>query len=102
MFDLTNPKKPTIPKDPDADLDYSEDWTTWLNGDVISSFEVVFPDPDCTLMESGTQPKSTDGSIVTAWLVGGRSGITEQATYRITTVAGRIDDRSLFFKIADR
>lgn len=102
-FDVTtNANKPSIPKDPDAILDYSEDWTAWLAGDVVLSAIVVFPDPLSTLIQAPGKAIVNDGSIVTVWLTGGRINFTEQATLRITTAAGRVDDRSMFFKIKDR
>lgn len=104
-YDVTNPLKPTIPKDPDAVLDYSEDWTAWLLQvtDTIDSAELILKDPESTLALDPAHPAMlTDGLIVTAWLIGGRPGTTEAGTYRIHTAAGRTDDRTLYFKIKDR
>lgn len=104
-YDVTNPDKPTIGKDPDAVLDYSENWTTWLLRvtDTIDTAELVLKDPACTLSLDPAHPAMiTDGLIVTAWLIGGRPGVTENATFRIHTVAGRTDDRTLYFKVKDR
>jgi len=104
-YDVTNPDQPVIPKDPDAVLDYSEDWTAWLAAvtDTISSAELIFKDPLCTLALDSAHPTVlTDGLIVTAWITGGRPGVKENATFRIHTAAGRIDDRTLYFKVKDR
>lgn len=99
-FDITNAEKPTIIKDPNAELDYSEDWTAWLlaASDTISSFVTIIP-AESTMIELR---KSHNGLIPTAWFSGGRVGQTEKVTYRITTVAGRIDDRTIYFKIKER
>lgn len=102
---LTNPAKPTILKDPNAILDYSEDWTAWLFdiADTISSAEIIFQEGGgLTLDPAHSAPIVSGGTIVTAWLAGGVAGITEQATFRITTAAGRVDDRSIFLKIKER
>ncbi len=91
-----------FPKDPNAILDYSEDWTAWLLEviDTISNAVIIFSDPACTLSED--RPLVNNGLIVTAWLEGGRPGVTESATFRITTAGGRVDDRTIYFKIKDR
>lgn len=101
-FDITNPAKPKIVKDPDAVLDYSEDWTAWLldDDDSIVTCELIFLDGS-TLMKN-RDPIISDGKIVTAWLEGGTEGNTEQCTFRITTAASRIDDRTLYFSMKSR
>lgn len=108
-FDITKPDKPVIDKDPNSVLDYTEDWTQWLldasggdvdNLDTISTVEILLNDSDLSL--DRTTVISQDGTKVTAWLDGngftGKVGIT----FRITTVAGRIDDRTLYFKAVER
>ncbi len=76
-------------KDPDAELDYAVDWSAWLGTDTIAS--AVW-----TLPTGLTQPRpsSVDGAVATVWLAGGTSGVTYTVTCRVTTAAGRIDDRS--------
>lgn len=105
-YDVTNPAKPTIVKDPDAILDYSQDWTSWLadETDTIVAATMVFPTVGTllTLDPAHSAAIVTGGTVVTAWLKGGNPGTTEQATFHITTAAGRVDDRSIFLKIKDR
>ncbi len=80
---------PIYYKDPDAALDYGVDWSAWLGTDTIAS--AVW-----TLPAGLTQPRpsSVAGGIATVWLAGGTSGVTYTVTCRVTTAAGRIDDRS--------
>lgn len=101
-FDLTNPAKPVITHDPNAILDYTEDWTDWLSqGDTIVSATVTFKDPENT-MTLDRAVAITTGNKVTAWITGGRLNTTENATYHIVTAEGREDDRTLYFKVKDR
>lgn len=98
-FDVTNPVKPTIVKDPDAILDYSQDWSAWLedSDDALASV-VVTPNGTMTVVGS---PQIASG-VVTARLEGGVAGSTESVTYHIVTVGGQEDERTLFFKIKER
>ena len=97
-YDVTNPDKPKIIKDPNAVLDYTFDWTAWLDdvADTIATRQVVVPS-GITLDSS-----SIAGKKVIAWLSGGTAGQTYQITCRITTAGGRTDDRSIFVKIKER
>lgn len=100
-YDVTNPKKPKIEKDPDATLDYSEDWSTWLTdagNDSITNLDILFGDTTTLELVS----KSFLDGIATAFIRGGTIGQTEAATFRITTAGGRIDDRTIYLKIVDR
>lgn len=79
----------TFIKDPDARLDYGVDWTAWLNGDTITASEWI--------VAAGltADTPADDGEIATIWLSGGTAGTDYEATSRITTAAGRIDDRTI-------
>lgn len=90
--------KPTITKDPDAVLDYAVDFAAWLkplNGDVIASHQVLAV--GITIDNSA----NSDTAVV-LWVSGGVVGQPASATVRITTVAGRTDDRTVYFKIKQR
>ena len=89
--------KPTITKDPEAVLDYSYDWTTWLGTDNITTAVCASDDPLLTV-----QGTSNNGKIVTAWVSGGTPGSTANLRCRITTAAGRTDDRTVYLKIRDK
>ncbi len=88
----------TFTKDPDAVLDYSVDWSSWLAGDQISTSE--------WLLEQGALiEKVTDTATATkatVWLRGGQAGTTYLVTNRIVTVGGRTDDRTISVKVEDR
>ena len=90
-----------IDKDPQAELDYSFDWTTWLDavGDTISSAVVS--------ADNGAEVYETDilgGKVVRAWVRGGTLGAKVSLTCEITTTntPPRIDDRTVFLKIKER
>lgn len=87
---------PTIIKDPDAILDYTIDWTAWLDdlSDTIASRTIV--------AQSGIVCDSStiSGKKVIMWLSGGsKVGNTYQVTCRIVTTSGRTDDRSIYVQI---
>lgn len=86
---------PIISKDPDAVLDYIFDWTPYLVNisDVLDSvaYELSSGLTQTRAVNTETQAKSYVG--------GGVLGTTEFVTCRITTVGGRIDDRTIHLKI---
>lgn len=94
-----------IEKDPNAVLDYPFDWTAWLalNGDdQIASAEFIV-DATLTVVD-----QAFDATSATVWLSGGTKPATGpnklRVTCRITTTntPPRIDDRSIFLRIAER
>lgn len=89
--------KPTIIKDPNAVLDYTVDFTDWLTvaQDTIASHTVATV--GCT-----KQSSTNDTTKVVVWIAGGTTGTPASATVHITTAAGRIDDRTIYFKIKER
>lgn len=88
------------PKDPDAILDYRFDWKAKTNGtgkknylqdgETIVSHTVIVGD-EITVEESSTVDDST---AVVVWVSGGQAWQTYPITCRITTSAGRTDDRT--------
>lgn len=92
------PAKPTIEKDPDAVLDYSFDFGPWLTplNDTIDSADFILETP---LLE---EIRVVEPLTAVVWIKGGIPGQTHRATCRITTAAGRVDDRSIFLKIKQR
>lgn len=100
-YNLDNPDRPTIAHDPNAVLDYSEDWTAWLaaaGADTIQSATMILE----TTLASGPVAVAWDANTVTGWVTGGTPGKTHRVTFRITTVGGRTDDRSVFLKVKER
>ena len=93
--------KPVITKDPNAVLDYTLDWSEWLEpaSDTIASVAVAVT--GVTLDHT-----TNNGTSVTIWISGGTVGTRGEARVRITTVSTdarpRTDDRTVYFKIKER
>ena len=85
-----------IPKDPDAVLDYSVNWARWLDGDEILSSEWIIPEGLSKVIDNFTETKAT------VWISGGTAGASYTITNRITTAAGRTEDRSLTVYLKER
>lgn len=87
----------TFIKDPDAVLDYSIEWSKWLDGDQIQESEWFVSDQEVEASEeSNTATRST------VWLAGGIVGQSYTVTNRIATFGGRPDDRSFVIQVQDR
>jgi hypothetical protein len=86
----------TYIKDPNAILDYTVDWTRWLNGDIIATSSWTVPAGLTAVSDTHTTKAAT------VWLSGGAVGETYTITNRITTTGGRTEDRSFDVKIAER
>ena len=87
-------------KDPDATLDYTIDWSAWLeDGDTIAGSQWVVP-TDLTQDAPATNTDTT----TTVWLSGGTAGADYVVTNRITTASNpdRIDDRSIVIRVRER
>lgn len=86
-----------VEKDPSAVLDYGFDWSAWLaDGDTIAS--VVWTVP--TGITKDNQSEST--TIATVWLSGGTAQTQYLVGCKITTAAGRVDERTLTVNCNDR
>ena len=84
-------------KDPDATLDYSLDWSSWLgNGETISSHSVTVSDGMTLVSSSATE------TVVSFRVSGGTEGVTYDAVVRITTSLGQIDERTIRIPVAER
>ena len=85
-------------KDPQAVLDYTIDWTKWLDevGDAIATSTWVVPSGLTKVTETNTS------KIATVWLSSGTDGTNYTVTNRITTAAGRTDDRSITIRVRER
>jgi hypothetical protein len=101
----------TFPKDPDARLDYYFDWraltngtgdSNWLAaGETIAAFEVAV---DAGLMsDQPAAPALVNGdTAVLVWLSGGTAGRRYQVACKVTTSAGRVDERTMTVDVYDR
>ena len=83
-------------KDPQATLDYRFDWSLWLVTDTIVS--VTWTVPSGITQTAATNTTTT----ATIWLSGGSVGTKYTVACRITTTAGRIDERSLIVSVIQK
>ena len=83
-------------KDPQATLDYRFDWAAWLTTDTIST--VTWTVPAGITQTAATNTTTT----ATIWLSGGAVGTRYAIACKITTTAGRIDERSLIVSVQQK
>lgn len=83
-------------KDPDAVLDYTIDWSAWLVSDTIATSDWS--------VQAGLTEDSDSNTTTTAtvWLSGGAEGESYSVRNRITTAAGRTDDRTITIRVVER
>ncbi len=86
----------TFTKDPNAVLDYTIDWARWLAGDQIATSQWIVPTGLTKMADSKTV------TTATVWLSGGTAGQSYTVTNRITTAAGRTEDRSFIARVEER
>jgi hypothetical protein len=87
----------TFTKDPDAILDYGFNWTGWLaSGETIVSASWTIP----TGITKTTDQVTTTHTVV--WLSGGTVGKTYAIACKITTSAGRVDERTFRIYVSQR
>ena len=84
-------------KDPDAVLDWRWDWSEWLaDGEtIVTSLFIV----SAGLVKDSDLHSATSATV---WLSGGTPGTPYLVTNRITTSAGRTDDRSITIRVTNR
>ena len=82
-------------KDPDATLDYTLDFTEWLDADTLST--ATWSAPGVTVVSS-----STTTTTATVWISGGTAGKVYQVRCRVTTAGGRVDDRTFEVSVTHR
>ncbi len=80
-------------KDPNAELDYTWDWSAWLGTDVIEDIAVTTPAGMTEVSEANND------TAVTVWLSGGTSGTIYEVTCQIMTLAGRVDERTIYLNV---
>ena len=90
---------PTIDKDPDAVLDYSQDWSDWLS----PLSDTITGTPTWTVGAGLTKTsQSNTTTSATAFISGGTVGSKEPVACKITTTGGRTDERTVYLKIVQR
>lgn len=93
---MTPPIKVYV-KDPDSYLDYTLDWSEWLDTDTISSAAWAATPSDLTIAST-----TTTTTLAAAWVSGGTHGTDYDLRCRITTAGGRIDDRTIRLQVRHR
>jgi len=86
-----------FPKDPDAVLDFGIDWTEWLEDNELITVHAITAEVGITV-DSNSE---TDG-VVTIWLSGGTAGTAYNIACKITTDAGRTEERSILIRCEER
>ena len=89
----------TIDKDPDATLDYSQDWSAWLTplSDTITGTPVWTAGAGLTVVS-----QSNTTTSATAFISGGKVGNKIPLACKIVTAGGRTDERTVHLKIVQR
>lgn len=86
-------------KDPQAKLDYTVDWTAWLQtGETITTSTWTVP----AGITQTTPAPSISGGKTTIWLSGGTVSTRYVLVNHIVTSQGREDDRSLPIDVMER
>ena len=100
LWNMSDPKKPRAPKDPDATIDFSFNWTPWLQdvADTIATHTILTTDG---LTNEGSQ---VNGDLVTVFLSAGNPSKRGEVTCRISTNSSppRIEDRTIYLDIESR
>ena len=108
---MTIQLQPARRHDPDAILDYAVDWADWLaeaSGDTLSSCTWTVTGGTATLANAatgGTPATSHAGTLTgTQARIYVRSASPGPVTLRcrVTSTAGRVDDRSVVLLVTDR
>ena len=86
-------------KDPDATLDYGVDWSSYLAAGESLSQSAWSVAPAGELVLTGEASGATSASVLVA---GGTRGRVYRLTNRVTTSAGRTDDRSITIRVEEK
>ncbi len=84
-------------KDPDAVLDYVVDWSDFLDDDTITGAPVWTMPAGLT-----KDSQSNTGTTATAFISGGTAGNGYTVACKITTAAGRTDERSFVIVVRQK
>ena len=83
--------------DPDAVIDYTIDWSSWLaDGETISASEWDVPTGLTEVSEAETSTETT------VRISGGTAGESYTVTNHVATSTGQEDDRSLYLTVRER
>ena len=88
--------------DPQASLDYSVDWSRWLDEISDTILTSTWTVPTGLVQASPAPSVNVAGKITTIWIAGGTSGALYIVTNHVATAGGRTDDRSFALRVAAR
>lgn len=88
---------PYIDKDPRAKLDYTVDWTDWLESGAAISSSVWSAADGVTVTST-----MISGGKATCWMSGGEDGMNYTIRNFILTSKGREDARSFRLKVSNK
>jgi uncharacterized membrane protein len=91
----------TIDKDPDAELDYVLKMAPWLDK-IPDTFSLTVPAVIVAAVGVTAMSATYVGKTIVIWVHGGTAGSTGSVTIRFTTAGGRVDDRTVYFKVRQR
>lgn len=83
--------------DPDAELDYTFDWAEWLGASETITSATITASTGLTVESTNTAPQA-----VTAWVSTNDTTGRRSLACRITTTAGRIDERTIQINVEER
>lgn len=86
----------TLDKDPDAVEVYTFDFTQWLDGEAITSAQALADAPLTASVDAFT------ASSVDVRVSGGTVGKRLGVTCRVTSSNGRVQDRTIYFRIREQ
>jgi hypothetical protein len=92
MSSTDTPVIPQYNQDPDADLDYSISWATWLAAEPGDS---ILESTWTTPTGLTSHDTSVQSGVAVIWLKGGELGVNYEITNHITTVQGRKNDQTI-------
>lgn len=82
-------------KDPEANKDYTLDWSTRFPSDPLATSAWVVG----TGLTGGSQAFNANAETATIWLSGGTAGRRYFVTNHVTTAGGRADDQSFWIVV---
>jgi hypothetical protein len=85
-------------KDPNGVVDYSIDWSTYLEEDADTIETSTWTVPAGITKDSDSETNT----VTTIWLSGGTAGEIYPLLNRITTAGGRTQDQTINIRVAER
>jgi hypothetical protein len=89
----------TFIKDPDAELNYVFDWSSWLPSGVTISSQTTTVQTGLTLESESITDSSTS---VTVKISGGTSGSDYSVANKVTLSDGQVDERTIYIRVRQR